>query len=218
MKPLKNSWFLNKYLGVRSEYDRPRTVCELGRKIVLRTLMWFTGGVLFAFVAVPPVATAYNLGVMWYTGAGLETVYNDKVPTFAGIMYIIASAELITASIAAAVFGGRWGFITTRDAIVSAMYRYRNKRGYYHVDYVEPETPVRDFIGDLYKRFKDKTCVMLEYQDEIDERRRRDERHAKYIADREAAVAAAKALREADTSKPSKTTEKDDFDDADSHS
>lgn len=218
MKPLKDSWFLNRYLGITYHFDRPRTVCQLGRKIVTRTFMWFFVALGLSLMVGPPLVTAYNLSVMWYTGAGIDTVYDDKVATFSGLMLLCATLEVGIATIAAVVFGARWCIITADDKLRRALYKRRDKKGYYDHSYVEPETPIRDFIGDLYKRFKDKTCVMLEYQDEVDELRRREERHKKWLAEREAARAAAKALREADTSKPSKTNEKDDFDDTDSHS
>jgi hypothetical protein len=169
--------------------------------------MWIAAAAGLSFFIVPPVVTAYNLGVMWYTGAGLETVYNDKVPTFAGLMYIFASIEVIVAVGTVVLLCIRWAWKAGNDALDKALYNLRKKRGFYSVDYVEPETPIRDFISDLYKRFKDKTCVMLEYQDEIDIRRRQKERHAAYMDFLKKQLA-----DESDTSKPSKTTYKDDFD------
>lgn len=161
MKPLKNNWFMSKYLGITEHYDRPRTVCQLGRKILSRTIMWFFASMAVAFVVVPLVVTAYNLFVMWHTGASLETVIG-KDPTFSGFMYLAASLEVIVALCWLTGLGIYKSVVALRDKLSVYNYNRRKARGFYdREEWHEPNTPVRDFFADLYKRFKDKTCVML---------------------------------------------------------
>lgn len=163
MKPLKNNWFMNTYLGCAT-YDRPRTVCQLGRRIVWRTLMWAFIAAIAAIVTAPLFITAYNLLVVLFTSDTMETVFADKsaAQAVAGYAMIELAALALFAFGFFVIAGAAKGIEYVRDL----RYELRQNRGYKR----KPPSQVSQFMSDMYKRFKDKTCIMLEYQDEIDER------------------------------------------------
>ena len=172
MKPLKNNWFMNTYLGCGT-YDRPRTVCQLGRRIVWRTLMWAFVAAVALLVTSPLLFTAYNLLVVLFTSGTMETVFAPKsgAQAMAGYAMIELAALALFAFGFFVIAGAAKGIEYVRDL----RYELRQNRGYKR----KPPSQVSQFVSDMYKRFKDKTCIMLEYQDEIDER----VAHAAWLAD-----------------------------------
>lgn len=177
MKPLKNNWFMNSYLCCGA-YDRPRTVCQLGRRIVRYTLMWAGIAAVIALVTSPLTVTAYNLLVVLFTSGTMDTVFAPK--STAQAMASFAMLELAAVAMFALGFfviaGAAKGVEYARDL----RHELRQNRGYKR----KAPSQVSQFMSDMYKRVKDKTCIMLEYQDEIDERVARAARLADFRASR----------------------------------
>lgn len=151
MKLTRNSWFLKSYLQY-DEWERPYTVCQLGRRIVGMTVVWIVASLFALAATVPLLAVIAGGAVVLFTDKVLGDVFNASNP-----LVIFAAAYLLFGVIAGAFVGSN----KIRDVV-----HRRHRRSY-------AAGPVRQFTRGVWSRIKDKTCIMIEYDNGVEERERR---------------------------------------------
>lgn len=168
-----DSFFMKKFL----QYDRytlPDTICQLGRRIVIFSIIWTIAATVLLTAAVALGVTAFGLLVVAFTDATIVSwfgdAFKDGVPlTFAGFCLHVSTGLLGGGSIVGAAIGIPYGFNAYREHRKTQKWLAQNAAEAKGETYVPPSQPVTDFFSGLYKRFKDKTCVMITYKRKNDE-------------------------------------------------
>lgn len=168
-----NSFFMKNFL-MYGEYDLPRTICQLGRRIVTHSIIWTFLLAAALLVATSLVVSAYGLLVVAFSDATILSWFGaifgkDVQMTFYGTCLFISGMVLAAAAILAALFGIPYAYRSFKEKR-----REKERAAYYAAQdkgevYVPAPTPVADFFSGMYKRFKDKTCVMLTYDQNEEE-------------------------------------------------
>ncbi len=154
----RKSFFMVTFLGVHPYHSRyPRTICELGRAVLWRSIVW-----LFYATAAAVYLTALVSGTYLLIKAGLSDTFaiSQLFPKEgAGLAGLAVIATLVTFTILSIVAIIAGGTFVTEKAVESKF--VGNLIDTIHTP--RQKGKVSQFISGLYKRFKDKTCVIIEY-------------------------------------------------------
>lgn len=153
MKLTRNSWFLKSYLQY-NEWERPYTVCQLGRRIVGMTVVWIVAALFVLAATVPLLAVIGGAAVVLFTDKVFGDVFNASNP-----LALFAAMYLLVG-----VIVGIYAGVNKIGSAVNSR-RYRSYKA----------GPVRQFTRGIWSRIKDKTCVMIEYDNGVEERVRKRE-------------------------------------------
>lgn len=176
MKLNYNSWFCNKFLMLHSNsYDFPQTICQLGRRIVMMTIMWFAIAICSLVVIAHYLGGLFGILYVLFTSATFNQVFpfHDNINGFMESGFIM----FVCVNIIAAVIFGAIGINSYMEGRKTRKY-FNAKMG----NYTKPNTPVRDFVKGIWQRIHEKTCVIIEWEnDPAEKRRKREEEFNKLL-------------------------------------
>lgn len=148
-----NGFFVTVFLGLNKWDRKPETICALGRAIIWAALKWIALG-----VTVLGMVSLYLYGLFtWVMIFFTDVTFVDVFPRDGE-----GGVNAIAAGISA--------FITILAAVISGIVAFESAKDHGVFDdwfvYAKPPSKVTQFASGLYKRFKDKTCVIIEYTDD----------------------------------------------------
>lgn len=160
MKLNPNSWFVRSYLGVKTDRALPRTICELVKVTITNTLMYIIAATLVG-------GWFAGLGTMIWAGVSDSVTMKD----------ILYESSFLSASVGINVIVS---VIVGGGLVITAIERYKEYRskkryikwansGYPSIEEnpsLHPRGPskVSQLIAGIWARIKDKTCVIITYE------------------------------------------------------
>lgn len=160
----RTSFFMVAFLGIHP-YQRgvPRTICELGRAALWRSLVWLFRLALFLLGATMFLTGTFLMLKAAFTDFTIATLFPQNGTGFLSLCVIAAAVVYIVVLAATVVIlcTLAWEKIQEVDPLgklIDVVYEFTNK----------PREPSKNwqFISGLYQRFKDKTCVIIQYTNE----------------------------------------------------
>lgn len=174
-----NSWFIRTYLGIKNEYDLPNGVCDLLAQTFFVTLMYLIATAGVAFVVSSMIYSTlfgFNVDAM----DAFTASKGSSVPAHAINAFAIMGYVFITGFLFKFFFGN----------MIAEKRKQREVN--YNAEYVAKSNELRDekitrsefdlwyrdskynkpswyetttaFIGAIFTRITDKTCVMIDWQ------------------------------------------------------
>lgn len=149
-----NGFFVTVFLGLNKWDRKPETICALGRAIIWAAIKWvLLIGCITGLVSLY-LYGLFTWGMIFFTDVTLQQVFPQK-----GDGGLNALAAILS------------GFVTLLVAAIGVMVSYDTAKENGKFDGVfgfrtnTPPSKFSQFVSGLYKRFKDKTCVIIEYTD-----------------------------------------------------
>jgi hypothetical protein len=185
MKLNHKGFFAQKILWV-TEYDYPRTICDLVTRLAIVGLVFTVLGSVALYILACFSITAFGLIAVALGHLNWSDLFIGEFDRAALIMTTAVTAALLAIGL----------FITAKHFITEAIKRKRNLAKT-DPNYVAPEpNPIVSLAVGMWDRIKDKTCTVIEYENDPREIRRREDEEYRLI--RERAWEALKARQEAE--------------------
>lgn len=189
-----DTWFMRKFLGYNSRYATPpKTICELGRVILGMSFLRLVGTTVDLAVVSLYLTGLFGVFYVLFTDATLAEFFDFgvKEATWTGMAWLF----FLLGNFALAVAGGIFGFKLAkeyREEKLEELARLNyEKNGVWEV----PKTatsPIKEFFKGVWTRFHDKTCTMIQWENDPATLRQREyeqelreweESRAKFIAE-----------------------------------
>ena len=188
-----DTWFMRKFLGYSGRYaNPPKTICELGRVILGMTFLWLVGSTVALAVAALYLTGMFGTLYVLFSDATLAGFFDFAVKevTWTGMAWLIFLLGNIGLFIAAVTFGIKYAKELNeekRDRIMQANFE---KTGVWEMPKAAP-TPIKEFFKGVWARIHDKTCTMIEWENDPAtlRQREREEEERQWEARRAAAIA-----------------------------
>lgn len=157
MKMSPNSFFVREFLNI-GKYDShmlPHTVCALATMIAWRSVVMLVKGIFFGLIAWLPVSALLGLIVAMLPGGSIS-LSGGFLPFGFGMS--VCGAVLCGLLVLGAAVGVGLAFVGSKELAVSSWHKLSNAT-------TTSSNSVVGFVVGIYKRVKDKTCVMIEYKE-----------------------------------------------------
>lgn len=188
-----DTWFMRKFLGYSSRYaNPPKTICELGRVILGMSFLWLVGSIVVLAVTSLYLTGVFGVLYVLFTDTTLAEFFDFAVKeaTWTGMAWLIFLLGNIALAIAAGIFGVKYAKELReekRDRLARENYE---KTGVWEVPKTTP-SPIKEFFKGVWARFHDKTCTMIQWENDPAtlRQREREEEERQWEARRAAANA-----------------------------
>jgi hypothetical protein len=188
-----DTWFMRKFLGYNSRYDTPpKTICELGRVILGRSFLWLVGTTVVLAVAAMYLTGLFGVFYVLFTDATFAEFFDfgAKEATWTGMSFVFFMAGNFVLAGAGTIFGVKYAKEVREEKLDQPARANFEKTGVWEV----PKTtlsPIKEFFKGVWARFHDKTCTMIQWENDpatLRERERQEEER-QWEARRAAAIA-----------------------------
>jgi len=190
MKLNHKGFFAQKILWV-SEYDYPRTICELVTRLAIVGLVFTVLGSVALYILACFSVTAFGLIAVALGHLNWSDLFHGEFDKAALIMTSILTSCALAIGL----------FISAKHFITEAIKRKRNLAKA-DPNYVAPEpNPIVSLTKGIWARIKDKTCTVIEYENDPREIRRREDEEYRMIRERAWAEINAREQAQAESKK-----------------
>lgn len=190
MKLNHKGFFAQKILWV-TEYDYPRTICDLVTRLAICSLVYILITVIALWLIACFSTTAFGLIAVALGHLNWSDLFHGEFDM----------AALIVTCVFTALGLGLGLIISVKHFIAEAKKRQRNLAET-DPNYVAPEpNPIVSFTKGIWARIKDKTCTVIEYENDPREARRREDEEYRMIRERAWAAINAREQAEAESKK-----------------
>lgn len=191
-----DTWFMRKFLGYNSRYaNPPKTICELGRVILGMSFLWLVGTTVALAVVSLYLTGLFGVFYVLFTDATLAEFFyfGVKKATWAGMSWLFFLLVNFVLAVAGCIFGFMFAKEYRKEKRKELARLNYEKNGVWEV----PKTatsPIKEFFKGVWVRFHDKTCTMIQWENDPatlrereyekeKEKREWEERRAKAIAE-----------------------------------
>lgn len=177
------SWFVRKFLGYGEFTDLPNTICELGRAVLGRALLFLLLATIAAVVIGLYATAVWGLLLVAFTDTTMKEFFNigAEVATWTNVSLCIFWVANTLGAIVGFLMGCSWLKERRQGKREAAKVAYYKVHGEY------PKTPIADFAKGIWARIHDKTCTIIKWDNSPEERREREYRERREAFEREVA-------------------------------
>lgn len=189
-----DTWFMRKFLGYSGRYaNPPKTICELGRVIFGMSFLWLVGTTVALAVVSLYLTGLFGVFYVMFTDATLAGFFDFAVKeaTWTGMAWLF----FLLGNLVLLVAGGIFGFKFLKEHNDGKRHELARlnfeKTGVWELPKTAP-SPIKEFFKGVWGRFHDKTCTMIQWENDPatlrereyeKEKREWEERRAKAIAE-----------------------------------
>lgn len=189
-----DTWFMRKFLRYDRYSTTPKTICELGRVILGMSFLWLVCTTVALAVVSLYLTGVFGVFYVMFTDATLAEFFDFSVKgeaTWTSMAWLIFILGNISLAVAGAIFGVKFAKEYREEKLEELARLNYEKNGVWEV----PKTstsPIKEFFKGVWARFHDKTCTMIQWENDPDTLRQRErekeereweERRAKLIAE-----------------------------------
>lgn len=176
-----DTWFMRKFLGYNSAYDiPPKTICQLGRRILGMSLLWLVSTTIGLIIVAQYLTGWFGVLYVLFTDTTLAEFFNFSVKegTWTGVAWLTFLLGNFVLALGGSVFGIKFAMELCKEKRERLIRENYEKNGMLEVPKTTL-TPIKEFFKGVWARFHDKTCTMIQWENDpatLREREREEEK------------------------------------------
>lgn len=180
-----DSWFMRTFLCYGKYSTPPKTICELGRVVLGMSLLWLVVMVIVCMLVAMYVIAVYGLLLSAFTDITIKEFFDigAKESTWTSMALTMFCLINVIAVVVGSIVGFKWLKEFLRKKHEDAAKKHYEKAGVYSLQ-VTP-SPITEFIKGIWARIHDKTCTMIQWENDPEtlRQREREAERARWEAD-----------------------------------
>lgn len=181
-----DSWFVRKYLGYGKYHTPPKTVCELGRVFLGVTFLYLILAATILMFSGMYITTVFGLLYVLFTDNTFIEFFgfNSNEATVLGGCFFVFCVANVAALFAGSIIGYKWLKEYKANKRRKAIEKHYEETGSYSLENFHP-SPITEFAKGIWERIHDKTCAMINWENDpiSREAKQREADHARWLAE-----------------------------------
>jgi heme/copper-type cytochrome/quinol oxidase subunit 1 len=163
-----DTWFMRKFLGYNSRYvTPPKTICELGRVILGMSFLWLVVTTVALAVVSLYLTGLFGVFYVLFTDATLAEFFDFAVKeaTWTGVAWLFFLLGNFALAVAGGIFAINFAKEYRKEKRDEVARLNFEKTGEWEVPKTAP-SPIKEFFKGVWARFHDKTCTMIQWEND----------------------------------------------------